>query len=290
MRERDESQAPRPELLREASYTQLRDYRPNVAVVPWGATEAHGGHLPYAADVIEAEEFASRAAAVAREQGARPVVLPAVPFGNNAQQLDQVATCHLSSETARLLLRDIVRSMVAQGIDRVLIVNSHGGNEFRPWVRDLELEYSVLLVIADFYRMVPQTRASLFDAPGDHADETEASLLLHLCPHLVKMEQAGTGDRLPFAVEGLDQSGVWTPRPWSAVHPDTGSGDPRAATAEKGERYFTAVSEAIARVIVGLSRAEPGRLPYRGDSWPGGMRGYPPEGEEGHSADEHDRE
>ena len=257
------AEAPRVELLREASYGQLREYEPNVAVLPWGATEAHGSHLPYAADVIEAEELAREAAAIARGQGARPVVLPAVPFGNNAQQLDQVATCHLSSETARLLLRDVVTSMSRQGIDRVVVVNSHGGNEFRPWVRDLQLELQVLIVVADFYRMVPAARESIFDRPGDHADETEASLLLYLCPHLVQMDAAGRGERLPFEVGGLEQPGVWTPRPWGAVHPDTGSGDPQAATAEKGERYFKEVSAAIARVIVGLSAARPGRVPYR---------------------------
>ncbi|MFW5688898.1 MAG: creatininase family protein [Spirochaetota bacterium] len=254
---------PRPELAREASYRQLQEYQPDVAVLPWGATEAHGAHLPYATDVIEAEAFAARAAELARARDARPVVLPAVPFGNNAQQLDQVVTCHLTVEAARLVLRDLTRSMVAQGIDRILIVNSHGGNEFRPFVRDLELECGALIVVADFFRMVPELRASLFDEPGDHADETEASLLLHLCPELVRLDAAGPGTRLPFQIDGLDQAGVWTPRPWSVVHPDTGSGDPAAATAEKGRRYFEAVSEAIARVIVGLSFAEPGMVPYR---------------------------
>lgn len=253
---------PRVELLREASYEQLKDYVPNVAVLPWGATESHGGHLPYAADVIEAEAFAGRAAQIAVERGGRPVVLPAVPFGNNAQQLDQVATCHLSGATAFHLLRDIVSSLTQQGIDRVLIVNAHGGNDFRSHVRDLELEFDVLIVVANFYQMVPDVREEIFDAPGDHADESEASLLLHLCPDLVQMERAGSGTRRPFDIASVSQSGVWTPRPWSSIHPDTTSGDAHAATSEKGRRYFEAVSDAIAEVMVGLSLAVPGDLPY----------------------------
>ena len=255
--------SPRQYLVAEANYVQLRNYRPTVAVLPWGATEAHGGHLPYASDVIEAEALAARSAEIAVAAGARPIVLPTIPFGNNAQQLDQVATCHLSTSTAAAILRDVAGSLKRQSIDRLLIVNSHGGNDFKPLVRDVELNLGVLVVVADFFRMIPELRAEIFDDPGDHADETEASLLLYLCPELVSMDQAGEGRRMPFAIPGLSQPGVWTPRPWSAVHPDTGSGNPRAATAEKGKRYFEAVSAAIAEVIVGLDNAEPGDLPYR---------------------------
>ena len=252
----------RPELLDEVSYNRLCDYSPNVAVLPWGATEAHGMHLPYTTDNVQAQAFAARAAAIAREAGARPVVLPVVPFGSNAQQLDQVATCHLSASTMSAILRDIVRSMTTQGIDRLLIVNSHGGNEFRPFVRDLQVECGTLIVVADFWRIRPHLRQEIFDVPGDHADESEASLLLYLRPDLVRLQDAGEGERVPFSIGELSQPGVWTPRPWAAVHPDTGSGDPRKATAEKGRRYFEGVSDAIAEVIVGLSRARPGDIPY----------------------------
>ncbi len=74
--------------------------------------------------------------------------------------------------------------------------------------------------------------------------------------------RAGTGARVPFAIEGLAQPGVWTPRPWSKVHPDTGSGDPSRATAEKGEAFFHAVTGALADLLVNLAKAEKGDLPY----------------------------
>jgi creatinine amidohydrolase len=102
----------------------------------------------------------------------------------------------------------------------------------------------------------------VFESPGDHADEMETSLLLHLCPELVEFEHAGKGERVPFAIKALAHPGVWTPRPWSQSHPDTGSGDPSRATAEKGERYFEAVSSAIADLIVDLANAQKGQLPY----------------------------
>jgi hypothetical protein len=67
---------------------------------------------------------------------------------------------------------------------------------------------------------------------------------------------------MPFAIDGLQQPGVWTPRPWSRTHPDTGSGNPSRAAAGKGERYFTAVTNALADVLVNLASAKKGQLPY----------------------------
>jgi creatinine amidohydrolase len=76
------------------------------------------------------------------------------------------------------------------------------------------------------------------------------------------MSVAGEGKRVPFAIETLNQPGVWTPRPWSASHPDTGSGDPRYATAEKGKAFFESCATAAADVMVALSKASKGQLPY----------------------------
>ena len=253
---------PRPHILLEANYRQLLNDPPNVAILPWGATEAHNWHLPHGTDVIEATSFAEAAAEIAIEKGARPIVLPTIPFGNNEQQLDQVATISFSTVTAGAVLNDIVRSLTAQGIDRLLILNGHGGNEFKPLVRDVQSRFGALVVVASFFQMKPRALEEIFDDPGDHAGEMETSLLLHLCPELVVMDQAGDGGRVPFTVQGLSQPGVWTPRPWSHSHPDTGCGNPAQATADKGRRYFEKISAALAEVIIGLSTAKPGELPY----------------------------
>ena len=149
-----------------------------------------------------------------------------------------------------------------QRIDRLVILNAHGGNQFQPLVRDLQSEHGILIVVANFYEMVPDVKQAVFESPGDHADELETSLLLHLCPELVELKQAGKGERVPFAIKALAQPGVWTPRPWSKSHPDTGSGDPSRASAEKGKTYFEAVVEAIANLICDLANAKKGQLPY----------------------------
>lgn len=256
-----EQQPPRPYVLHEASYRQLLDARPNVAVLPWGATEAHNYHLPHGTDVIEATEIAIGAATIAHQRGANVIVLPAIPFGNNAQQLDQVATVHLTSTTAQAILRDVVQSLVRQNISRLLILNAHGGNEFKPFIRDLQAQFPVLIVLANFWQMIPDIVSQTFHEPGDHAGELETSLLMHLRPSWVAMDQAGPGQSIPFNLKSIRQPGVWTPRPWSKCQPDTGAGNPKLATAEKGRAYFDRLSTAVGELLVELSAASPPDLP-----------------------------
>lgn len=252
----------RPYVLLETNYRRLLDDPPNVAVLPWGATEAHGYHLPYGTDYFEGTALAHRAAELAIERGGKPIVLPTIPFGNDEQQLDQVATISITTRTAAAILRDVVRSLKKQGIDRLLLVNAHGGNEFKPLVRDLAGEFGSLIVVVNFWQLAVDKPSQIFYQPGDHADEMETSLMLHLHPELVEMEQAGDGRRVEFAIEALRRPGVWTPRPWSHTHPDTGSGDPRKASAEKGQEYFEAVAAELAKVIEGISKATKGESPY----------------------------
>ncbi|MCO6045147.1 creatininase family protein [Aeoliella sp. ICT_H6.2] len=252
----------RPHVLLETNYRRLREEPPNVAVLPWGATEAHNYHLPYGTDVMEATHIAERGASLAGGQGGKVIVLPTIPFGNDSQQLDQVATISISTTTALAILRDVCHSLTTQGIDRLVIVNAHGGNQFQPMVRDLMAEFPLLIVVANFFQLAPEVHQSVFDEPGDHADEMETSLLLHLEPELVELEHAGSGERRPFDIAALRRPGVWTPRPWAHCHPDTGSGDPSRATAEKGQQYFAAVTQALADVLADLSKASKGDLPY----------------------------
>jgi creatinine amidohydrolase len=252
----------RPYILHEATYKQLLDYKPNVAILPWGATEAHNYHLPHGTDVIEATTAAERAAEIAHERGAKPIVLPTIPFGNDEQQMEQVCTISITTRTAAAILRDVVRSLMRQGIDRLIILNAHGGNEHKPLIRDISSEFKNLIVLVNFWQIRKYQHDPRAKSTGDHADEMETSLLLHQCPEWVDLPSAGKGERVPFAIEGLTQDGVWTPRPWNRVHPDTGSGDPSHATAEKGKAFFDEVTHAIADLIVNISSPKKGQLPY----------------------------
>ena len=248
--------------LTNLSYSDVKKIKPNVAILPWGATEAHNQHLPYATDVIQAQIISEYSAALASEKGAKVIVLPAVPFGNNAQQLDQFCTIHLSTTSSYSLLKDVVSSLTKQGIDKLIIANSHGGNQFKPVIRDLQNEFNVLIIVADLYLMIPDKVKEIFTEPGDHAGELETSLMMYILEEDINLKKAGNGSRKAFAIKSLNHPGVWTPRPWSASHPDLGSGNPSKATLDKGEKYFLALCEEFAAVILDISKAKKGKLPY----------------------------
>src|SRR3989442_13497279 len=118
----------RPYLLNELTWKTVRDARYEVAVLPWGATEAHNLHLPYTTDNIETERIAALAAGHAWERGARVVVLPLVPFGVNTGQLDIPLCLNLNPSTQALVLRDLATALAGQGGAELRILNGDRGH------------------------------------------------------------------------------------------------------------------------------------------------------------------
>src|SRR5258708_30346880 len=105
----------RPYILDELTWKTVRDTRYDVAVLPWGATEAHNYHLPYTTDNIQAEAVAALAAERAWQRGAKIVVLPVVPFGVNTGQLDIPLCINMNPSTHALVPRDVAMSLAQQG-------------------------------------------------------------------------------------------------------------------------------------------------------------------------------
>src|SRR5437879_2728796 len=145
---------PRPYLSNVLTWKTVRDARYEVAVLPWGATEAHNFHLPYTTDNIETERIAALAAGHAWERGARVVVLPIVPFGVNTGQLDIPLCLNLNPSTQSLVLRDLATALAGQGIPKLVILNGHGGNGFRQMIRELQSADSLFLCTVCWYQVV----------------------------------------------------------------------------------------------------------------------------------------
>jgi creatinine amidohydrolase len=260
----------RPFVLHETTYRQALDLQPNVGVLPWGATEAHNYHLPHGTDTIEATALAEKATEQANANGARCIVLPTIPFGNNNTQLTQVATITMRSATQQAVLFDVADSLVKQGINRLVVLNFHGGNEFKPMIRDVMLDMPIFIVQVNGYQLVTgQLQAVLDHARAGHADEFETSILLHLAPNLVApLSQAGSGAPAPSQLPALTSTpGVWCPRDWQALSADTGDGDPGAATSAKGATLFSGMVERSAKVLEELSKAEEGMFPFVIREW-----------------------
>jgi creatinine amidohydrolase len=251
-------------ILHEANLAQLRELRPNLAVLPWGATEAHNYHLPHGTDCVEAVAVAESATKRANQSGAKCLVLPCIPYGNDNAQLTQVATITMRSATQQAVLFDVADSLVRQGIDRLVILNFHGGNEFKAMIRDVMLALPIFIVQIHGFAVAPEALEILKERRADHACEFETSLMLHLTPQWVApLETAGDGATTPSKLPAItDTLGVWAPRDWAALTKDTGAGDPRAATAEKGRHIFEMIVEAVVPVLVQLSAANNGDFPF----------------------------
>ena len=232
--------------------TRHLDY--DVVILPWGATEPHNLHLPYLTDAILAHDVAVDAAQLAfSDYGIRAMVLPPVAMGaQNPGQRDLKFCIHYRYDTQRAILADTVASLHHQGFRKLLIINGHGGNTFKSMIRDLAVDYPAFFILSrEWFTVLPAKE--WFDAPGDHADELETSVMMHYHPELVELSEAGEGKANPFALQSLREKTAWLPRHWTQVTADTGIGNPCLATAEKGCRFAEAVARKYALLLKELA-------------------------------------
>jgi creatinine amidohydrolase len=244
---------------------------PHVAVLPVGATEQHGRHLPLDVDArLTTSLCAGAARAVAGEISV--VVAPPLPFGVSEHHMPFPGTLSLSPETFISAVFDLGRSLVRHGFDRLVLVNGHGGNAGALHVAATKLRQEAAarhVLFFSHWALVGETFARLRETgPGGaaHGCEFETSLYLHLRPELVDMDEAVV-EMPPPAVDGgvLD---LFTPGPYTLAlgHGLSKSGvlgDPTLATAEKGRRLYDAGVRELARVLEQVAHLaghpEPGR-------------------------------
>ncbi len=246
----------RPYILAETNWKSLKNSKFDLAILPWGATEAHNYHLPYATDVFESDALAAESTRLAWEKGSKVIVLPTIPFGVNTGQSDIYLDINLNPSTQLAILMDVAEVLNRQGIKKLLIFNSHGGNNFKPLIRELGLKYPEMFIcFSNWFQSMDKTK--YFDNEGDHADEMETSLILFLKPELVLPKaQWGTGASKSFKIKSFTEGWVWAERQWSQISEDTGVGDPMQATKEKGEKYFKDVTRKIGNFIFELCEAD----------------------------------
>ncbi|MBT1699836.1 creatininase family protein [Fulvivirgaceae bacterium PWU4] len=246
----------RPYILAENNWKTVKETAYTLAVLPWGATEAHNYHLPYGTDIVEAEQVAAEAARISWEAGNKVVVLPCIPFGVNTGQFDVKLDMNMNPSTQLAVLRDVVDVLNRQGIYKLVILNSHGGNDFKTMIRELGLQYpKMFLCSCNWYQAVDQKQ--YFENKDDHAGEMETSVMMHLTPHLVRpLSEAGDGAAKKFRITAIREGWAWSERKWLQVTKDTGVGDPRKASAEKGQRYFKAVTEKVAAFFTEVAQAD----------------------------------
>lgn len=246
----------RPYILAENTWTEVKKTDYELAILPWGATEAHNYHLPYGTDVIEADYIAAESARIAWDKGAKVIVLPTIPFGVNTGQSDIKLDINLNPTTQLAILDNVIQVLDRFNIRRFMILNSHGGNDFKVLIRELGLRYPKMFICTSnwFHSF---NKSDFFDEiKGDHADEMETSLLLHLTPQLVKpLDEAGDGKEKKHKIKEFSEGWVWAERRWSKISEDTGTGNPKKATKEKGEKSFKAITEKMGTVMYKIAKS-----------------------------------
>jgi len=246
----------RPYILAETNWKAVKETKFELAVLPWGATEAHNYHLPYGTDNFESDYLAAKSAGLAWDKGAKVIVMPTMPFGVNTGQSDIYLDINLNPSTQFAILCDIIEVLNRQEIFKLLIFNSHGGNNWKSMVRELGLKYPKMFIcVSNWYQSLDKKK--YFDEPGDHADEMETSLMLYLKPEFVLPKKDwGEGKEKKNKIKAFSEGWVWAERKWSQITEDTGIGNPKKATKEKGERFYKDVCQKMAKLFIEICKAD----------------------------------
>ncbi|AGA80524.1 creatininase family protein [Echinicola vietnamensis] len=245
-------------ILNQCSWKTIKEEKFGMALLPWGATEPHNYHLPYGTDTLQSEKIAELVADKAYTNGVKCMVLPSIPLGvQNPGQVDYPFCLHTRPTTQRAILQDILAALDRQGIHKVIIINSHGGNGFKPFIRELQVQFEHCFIgVIDWFNVM--NNEDYFDEPGDHAGEMETSVMQFCYPELVlPLEEAGEGKATGFKLAGLNSKLVWTPRNWGKISNDTGVGNPRKASANKGRLFLDDLTNSIMEFLMELDKVGP---------------------------------
>ena len=257
-----------PWRLDEACYAEIKEADYEVAVLPFGATEPHNLHLPYGTDTLEADLFGQRACERAAAGGAKVILLPTIPFGTETNQREFPLSLNLNPSTLHAIITDLVDSLIQSGIRKIVLLNSHGGNDFKPLLRELYGTRDCHLFLCFWPQLLADVYEEVFEADDNHAGEAETSLILATAPELVRRGADGqltadSGAQAPTRFHAINQGWVSITRPWHLLTTNTGAGNPHAATAAKGERAIEVVTQRLSDFLCELSAAEiDERFPY----------------------------
>ena len=230
--------------------------RVDVALLPVGAIEQHGPHLPLDTDAFDADYMARKVAQACSDP--KPLVLPLIPYGVSYHHDDFPGTISVTNDTFARLIYDVGVSAARNGIKKLVIINGHGGNA--P-----SLNHAAQMINRDTHIFVCVDTGEtsdvdidkIVDTPNDvHAGEIETSTSLANRPHLVQMDKAVPG--IPqFSSRYLDFTsarGV----PWHAhtskISNSGVMGDPTKATAEKGRKIWETMIVHMVALVEDLKR------------------------------------
>lgn len=226
-----------------------------VAVLPVGAIEPHNRHLPIGQDLRHGTYVARTACRLAWERCPSVVCLPPLPYGVDCNLMDFPMAIHVSQATLDAMVREIIVSLRAHGVRKIVLLNAHGGNDFTPLIRQIQCDLDVHVFLCDWWTVGRDRYDEIFQTPDDHAGEFETSVALALCEDLVEPDVARRAEARPFRFEALERGWVRTSRRFAKLNDACAVGDPTAASAAKGRKYLELVCERISGFLVALAEA-----------------------------------
>ena len=251
----------RPWILAEANYAYTKVNPYQVAVMPLGATEPHNLHLPYGTDVFEGTVIGEHVCEAAHRQGAKVVLLPTIPYGTETNLREFPLAMNLNPTTLFQVVKDLVASLEKSGVRKLLLLNSHGGNDLKPMLRELYGTTSVQIFLCNWYQIIGDLYGPVFENRDDHAGEMETSFALAYFPDLVLRDDDGAlaadaGETAKSRLRALNEGWVSITRPWHLLTTNSGSGYPHAATASKGQQLMKLIADRLSEFLVELSDAK----------------------------------
>lgn len=237
------------EILGENTWLQAKEIaeKDAIVVVPVGAFEQHGKHLPLDTDMRLVTEVANHSARIVKERGVPIVVTPPVWTAFSPHHMDFAGTITLSMSSFISVIQDICRCLHRHGYKKIFLLNGHGGNTniIRAVIQSLYLEENIRVASASYWDFVmgfiKEWRTS---SPGgiDHACEMETALMLYLFPQLVKKDEIKDARWFPnndYLTGDLTIGGVVTTSfNLAEISPTGVAGSPEAGTAQKGQELF----------------------------------------------------
>jgi len=204
--------------------------RPEIAVLPVGATEQHSSHLPLATDALIAGHLAE---AVAEQLDA--FLLPVLAVTNSQEHQDFMGSLWIQPDTLARVVTDICGALKHHGFRKIVVLSVHGGNWIlKPTVRSINLNDPDMMVILAGLN----SGTDVWSAPGQiHAGKNETSCILHIDPTLVKGRADDFVPQVPqgyidyVGVKGCSPTGVW--------------GSPSGASAEWGKKVLAESARGI---------------------------------------------
>jgi creatinine amidohydrolase len=251
-----------PGLLEEMTIEEVRAFNPEVVTLPLGSTEPHGPHLPMGTDTYQVTRLCRLAVQKANEKSARVLLYPTLPITNNANFRKFPFSLRIGIRTLMSAIIDIVTQCKEDGVNKVVIVNGHGGNPatIQAALREISGMDNMPFVCLTS-GIAPEGFVSPIEHRSDHAGESETSRMMWIRPDLVREDKLDNNPVGHLRVEALAKAHFV--RPWHLYVPVSAGGETRTSSAEKGRAIVEAYAAGLADLLLELSNAPyDERFPY----------------------------